>query len=519
MGEAVFHNNELLRPAGRAEIGYSEGWGSKRTPCPFVGGSYGAFETIRSFPMSENRIGSEQQAEVRFRQVAETKMGSPRLDVTAQPPVIRSRRDADGTAQVELSGRWTFEGLTGRERSRVVGALLMKLSPNERRHYREALQAHRAQLAFDPDTRLSTEERARVLHVLQAVANLSSTRERIEALFGDLSSNNVDSAHWDLTGINDLDVAGATLLWRAWRGKKPAALALRPEDEAIFQQFAALPPARATGGAAIPADMWRPVLALGYAAESLGSHAFELLNLLGRVALSVPAVLSSPAEIPWREISATVYRAGLTSLPITALVGFLIGIVLSYLSAEQLHALSADALIVNLMGFACLRELGPLLAAILNAGRSGSSMTAQIGVMRVTSELEAMSVLGISHTVRLVLPRVVGQCIALPLVVVWTDVLALLGGMIGAKLQLGLAYQTFLYRLPLVVPLTDLWFGVCKGVVFGGLIALVACYFGLRIRPDTEGLAAGTTQSVVTALTLILVADAVFAVLFSNVGV
>jgi phospholipid/cholesterol/gamma-HCH transport system permease protein len=432
--------------------------------------------------------------------------------------VIRSRRAADGTAQLELSGRWTFEGLTGRERSRAHGALLMKMSSNERRHYREALQAHRLQLAFDPDTRLSAEEQGKVLHFLQVVANLRSTRERIEALFGDLSIGNSDSAHWDLTGIDDLDVAGATLLWRAWKGKKPAALALRPEDEAIFKQFAALPPPRAAG-AAIPPDVFRPVLALGYAAESLVSHAFELLTLLGRVALSVPVVLRSPTDIPWREISATVYRVGLTSLPITALVGFLIGIVLSYLSAEQLHALSADELIVNLMGFACLRELGPLLAAILNAGRSGSSMTAQIGVMRVTSELEAMSVLGISHTVRLVLPRVVGQCIALPLVVVWTDVLALLGGMIGAKLQLGLTYQTFLYRLPLVVPLTDLWFGVCKGVVFGGLIALVGCYFGLRIRPDTEGLAIGTTQSVVTALTLILVADAIFAVLFANVGV
>jgi phospholipid/cholesterol/gamma-HCH transport system permease protein len=138
--------------------------------------------------------------------------------------------------------------------------------------------------------------------------------------------------------------------------------------------------------------------------------------------------------------------------------------------------------------------------------------------MRVTSELEAMSVLGISHTVRLVLPRVIGQCIALPLVVVWTDLMALLGGMVGAQLPLGLTYRDFLQRLPEVVPLSDLWFGVGKGAVFGGLIALVACYFGLRIRPDTEGLAAGTTQSVVTALTLILVADAIFAIMFSHIG-
>jgi phospholipid/cholesterol/gamma-HCH transport system permease protein len=146
-------------------------------------------------------------------------------------------------------------------------------------------------------------------------------------------------------------------------------------------------------------------------------------------------------------------------------------------------------------------------------------MTARIGVMRVTNELEAMDVLGMSPALRLVLPRVLGQMIALPLVVLWTDVLAIIGGMLGARLQLGITWQTFLHRLPQVVSLTSLWFGVCKGAVFGALIALIACYFGLRIRPDTEGLASGTTQSVVTALTLVLLADALLAVLYAHVGV
>ncbi len=374
------------------------------------------------------------------------------MQVPSEPPLIRNRLAADGTARVELSGHW----------------------------------------------------------------NLRSTRERIDELLGELASSNQSSALWDLTRISDLDVAGATLLWRAWSGKRPGALALRPEDERVFKLFSELPERGPPGAARL--DALAPLLGLGHATQSFASHVFGMLVFVGEVALSFAVVLMRPAEIPWREISAIVYRSGLTSLPITALVGFLIGIVLSYLSAQQLHSLGADTLIVSLMGFASLRELGPLLAAILNAGRSGSSMTAQLGVMRVTSELEAMSVLGISHTIRLVLPRVIGQCIALPLVVVWTDVLALLGGMFGAKLQLGLAYQDFLQRLPEVVPLADLWFGVGKGAVFGGLIALVACYFGLRTRPDTEGLAAGTTQAVVTALTLILVTDAIFAVMFARVG-
>jgi phospholipid/cholesterol/gamma-HCH transport system permease protein len=219
-----------------------------------------------------------------------------------------------------------------------------------------------------------------------------------------------------------------------------------------------------------------------------------------------------------REISATIYHSGLRSLPITTLVGFLIGVVLSYLIGEQLHDFGADGYIVNLMGITSLRELGPVIAAILNAGRSGSSMTAQIGLMRVTAELDALSVLGISHTLRLVLPRMLGQIIALPLLTLWTSAMALLGGMLGARLQLGVTSQAFLHSIPQVVPISNLWFGMAKGAVFGGAIALVACYFGLTIRPDTEGLAMGTTESVVSALTLVLMLDAAFAILFAHIG-
>jgi phospholipid/cholesterol/gamma-HCH transport system permease protein len=243
-----------------------------------------------------------------------------------------------------------------------------------------------------------------------------------------------------------------------------------------------------------------------------------MVELLGQISLWAVRLVRNPREIPYKEVSAAVFRSGAQSLPITALVGLLIGIVLSYLSAEQLRELGADSLIVNLLGVTILRELGPLLAAILNAGRSGSSMTAQIGLMRVTEELEAMAVLGISPALRLALPRMIGQMIAVPLVVLWTDVLALVGGMLGAKLQLGISYTAFIHRLPQVVPLVSLWFGICKGALFGALVALIACYFGLRIRPDTEGLAAGTTESVVASLTLVLLVDALLAVVFSNVG-
>jgi phospholipid/cholesterol/gamma-HCH transport system permease protein len=345
---------------------------------------------------------------------------------------------------------------------------------------------------------------------------LRATRDHTVALLGQLAQLSTVEAHWDLSGLIDLDVAGATLLWRTWHERWPTHLVTKPEDERVLGQIAALPPESARH--APWSNIRSPLHKLTFAARLLLDHARGMLGLLGEITLWSVRLIRSPREIPLREISAAAFSSGTQALPITALVGFLIGIVLSYLSGEQLRDLGADFLIVNLLGVTILRELGPLLAAILNAGRSGSSITAQIGVMRVTHELEAMAVLGIPPALRLALPKVIGQMIALPLVVLWTDALALCGGILGARLQLGISAGTFIHRLPQVVTLTSLWFGLAKGALFGALVAFIASYFGLRVRPDTEGLAAGTTQSVVTALTLVLLVDALLAIVFAHVG-
>jgi phospholipid/cholesterol/gamma-HCH transport system permease protein len=145
-------------------------------------------------------------------------------------------------------------------------------------------------------------------------------------------------------------------------------------------------------------------------------------------------------------------------------------------------------------------------------------MTAQIGVMRVTEELDALAVMGIPHTLRLVLPKTIALALAMPLLILWTDAIALVGGMISAQMQLGIDYRYFISSLPAAVPTSNLWLGLGKGVVFGIFIALIACHFGLRIKPNTESLGEGTTSSVVTAITLVILIDAVFAILFRNIG-
>ena len=323
-------------------------------------------------------------------------------------------------------------------------------------------------------------------------------------------------AFWDLSGITRMDHAGAMMLWQTWGRQRAEHLSLRAEHEGLFAHLQAAPEVLPSG----EKFTWMtPMLAATRPLMVLGAHLIEVVVLLGRVAIALLESLRYPSRMPWKEISANVYRTGAQALGITALVGFLIGIVLSYLSAQQLKAYGAGIFIVNLLGISVIRELGPVLAAILVAGRSGSAMTAQIGVMRVTDEIDAMAVMGIPCIRRLVLPRIVALAISMPLIVLWTNAIALIGGMVAARYELDISLTYFIAELPNAVPVANLWLGLSKGLVFGILIALLACHFGLRVEPNTESLGEGTTSSVVAAITIVILVDAVFAVLFSSVGV
>ncbi|MFC5429439.1 MlaE family ABC transporter permease [Paraburkholderia denitrificans] len=321
---------------------------------------------------------------------------------------------------------------------------------------------------------------------------------------------------WDLSRVDRMDHVGGQALWRVWGHKLPPDLVtLTDTQRDIFNRIALLDSVREPVEKVIRVD---PVTQFGLGIFSFLDHLYGGIGMLGRVVLDLLRVLRRPKIMPWIEISANVYNAGARALPITALVAFLIGIVLSYLSAQQLRLFGANQYIVNILGLSVIRELGPVLAAILVAGRSGSAITAQIGVMRVTEELDAMRVMGISHGLRLILPRVVALGVAMPLLVIWTDIVALLGGALSASLVLGIDMSYFARSLPSVVPMANLWIGLGKGVAFGMLIALVGCHFGFRIKANSQSLGEGTTTSVVTSITIVILADAVFAILFQNVG-
>ncbi|MGH8378698.1 MAG: MlaE family ABC transporter permease [Gammaproteobacteria bacterium] len=321
--------------------------------------------------------------------------------------------------------------------------------------------------------------------------------------------------HWNLNTISALDSVGAFVLWRATEGRRPQHLVVRPEHVPLFRRWTERQ---------VPQEPTRSIrrldiVALGaQAGRRSVEHAGDFLSLIGQFVLDCLWLLRHPRSTPWRDISATIYQAGVKALAITALVGFLTGVVVSYLSSLELKNFGAGNFIVVIVGIGVLRELGPMLTAVLVAGRSGSAMAAQLGVMRVTEELDALSAMGISRSLRLVLPKIVALIVVMPLLVVWSDILGMLGGIFAARATLGIGLERFVSAFPDAVPLENFWLGVGKGAVFGALVALVACHFGLRIKPNTESLAAETTNAVVAAITLAIIADAVFAIMFRNVG-
>ena len=321
---------------------------------------------------------------------------------------------------------------------------------------------------------------------------------------------------WNLEDLARIDSAGAVLLWRCWNRSWPADVCIPDAHRHVLERVERLPPGGSLPPPGAPHDSsleWFGLKVLG-----LLRHLRDAVTLIGALLLDIGWLLRHPREIPFREFSATLYKAGSLALPVTALVGFLIGVVLSYLSSLQLRLFGAETFIVNILGMSIIRELGPVLVAVLVAGRSGSAMTAQIGVMRVTEEIDALATMGVSRTLRLVLPKVAALAVAMPLLTVWCSAAGILGGLVSANLQLDLSWGFFMEALPRSVPLPNLWIGLSKGFVFGLLIGLIACHFGLRVKPNTESLSTKTTASVVTSITVVILVDAVFAIFTRSVG-
>jgi phospholipid/cholesterol/gamma-HCH transport system permease protein len=389
----------------------------------------------------------------------------------------------------------------------------MSTSVMRRAVYSRAMIARDAELAVETVENDPIPTRARASGDW-TFAGLKTRREEILHKLEDLRRIAPSRIAWDLTPIGELDDTGALWLARAMRGVVEVQASAQQRE--ILDRVAEASRVQIAMQQRI--DPYAPAIAVGRAAMVFGMHLRDGLALLGRIVLEAGALVRRPRDTPLRELSAGVFRAGVAALPVTMLVGFLVGIVLTYLSALQLKRYGADLLVINIVGVGVVRELGPMLASIIAAGRSGSAMTAQLGVMRVTEEIEALQVMGVSVIARLVLPKVIALAIALPLVTFCTDLAAIAGALLVSRFTLGIPPQAFMEALPRAVEIVNFWIGIWKSAAFGFAVALVACHFGLRVLPNTDSLAGGVTSSVVASITCVIILNAIFAILLRNVG-
>lgn len=337
-------------------------------------------------------------------------------------------------------------------------------------------------------------------------------RRRVAAELGRLGA--AAQLRWDLTGIDALDSAGARVLWQAWDRRLPEHLDCPARHMHWFRwlEQARFPDAPQRHRLRHALDR------IGRGALGFVRSVGGVLLLSGQLLVDLAYCARHPRVIPWKETAATVYHVGAMSLLLLGVVGFLIGVVMTIQIGMALQQFGAAMMIVGMLGLAVLRELGPVICGVILAGRSGSAMTAGIGAMHLTGEYAALRAFGISPSLRLVLPRVAGAAITLPLLVVWTDFAALIGGAVTAQVDLGVNVGLFLDQLPRQVQIVNFWIGLAKGALFGFTIALVGCWFGISAEPDTAGLSRNTTLSVVTSLTLILLFDASSGALLTHVG-
>ena len=229
--------------------------------------------------------------------------------------------------------------------------------------------------------------------------------------------------------------------------------------------------------------------------------------------------LFKPSNLRIKEILAYFQDAGIKSVFIVCLTSFLIGIVLAYQGHNLLANFGASVVIIEMMGILTLREIAPLIAAIIVAGRLASSFTAQIGTMKITEEVDAMKTMGFDPFKFLVLPRIIALIAAMPLIVFLADVAGVIGEMTVVNSHLDISFQSYLDRFNREVDIRHLYVGLIKAPFFGAVIAFIGCLRGFEITGDTQSVGRYTTVSVVNAIFCVIAVDALFSIIFTKVGI
>jgi phospholipid/cholesterol/gamma-HCH transport system permease protein len=245
----------------------------------------------------------------------------------------------------------------------------------------------------------------------------------------------------------------------------------------------------------------------------------SFFEFLGKLFSTKLHLIRNYKSIRYKEIAFEINESAVKALGIVALTSFLIGLVVAYQGAYQLKTYGANIFIVDMLGISILRELAPIITAIVIAGRSGSAYTAQIGAMKITEELDAMRTMGFDPYLFLVLPRIIALMIMMPILIFISDIMGILGGMIVANVDLDITVNMFIDRFLVAIDIKHFYVGIFKGPFFAFLIATIGIYRGMAVKDDTQSIGINTTKSVVESIFAVIVCDALFSIIFTNLGI
>jgi len=243
-----------------------------------------------------------------------------------------------------------------------------------------------------------------------------------------------------------------------------------------------------------------------------------LTSFTGSVFLALLYVCRHPRSLRKDDTLLAMQRTGVDALPIVGLISFLLGLIIAFMSSVQLRQFGADIYVASLVGLAMTRELGPIMTAIIVAGRSGSAYAAEIGTMRISEEIDALFTMGFDPTRFLAVPKIVASLIVVPLLTLFSDVFAILGGLVVGVSMLDLTANAYIAQTFVTLAPFDVFLGVLKSAVFAFLISWIGCFRGFRVRGGAAGVGEATTSAVVSSIFLIILTDSVFSVILRYWG-
>ena len=334
----------------------------------------------------------------------------------------------------------------------------------------------------------------------------------IENILSEIPENNL--IHWDVSNISSFDSSGILIFLKYFKRFKSVKVEGYTEEQK--EMFEILNTDKKEFSHKKEDGVF----------VSTGKYVYDLYTdlkdfsiFLGYLSASFFYSLLHIRNIRFKEITYHIHKSGFNAVFIIGLTSFLVGMVLSYQGSVQLAKFGADIFIVDTVAISLVRELGPMITAIVIAGRSGSSYTAEIGAMKITEEISAMRTMGFDPYGFLVLPRVIALMIVLPLLIFLADIMGIFGGMVAAQMELGISFTQFIERLSEVLELKQFTLGMIKGPVFAFIIASIGCFRGFQVSDNTESLGKQTTASVVNGIFLVIVFDAIFSIIYTGFGI